>query len=120
VACSVCGKAFSFKVRFILEFCHGVPIPFRHIVHPQTWIFPLLDGNGIIEAFPKETVVGLTLVRWSHLEALDRANDCFPASIKQCFFVGAVIDKKRILTIPGTKMSAKKGKDAVFRLDLAA
>ena len=110
----------NFKMVFILKFRHGIPIPLRHIGHPASGIFPFPDGDGIIKAFPQQTVSGFCFIRRRHPEILQRAEYGFAGGIKKSLFVGAVIDEEGFALIAGTKMAAQQGEDPVFRFDFAA
>ena len=54
------------------------------------------------------------------MEVLNGTDDGLSASVEQRLMVGAVIDEKGVLPVPGAKVSAQQGQDPVLGLDLAA
>ena len=92
---------------FVLKFCHGVPVPLWHIPHPALGIIPLFDGDGIVKTLPKDPVRRFCVIRRSHLKILQRTDHGFSGGVKQGFLVGAVINEKTVIHVPGAEMAAK-------------
>ena len=106
-------------MRFPLEFRHGAPVPLGHVGHAAAGVFPLPDGDGVVESLPQQAVAGLRLIRRGHLEVLQGPDGRAALGVEQGLLVGTVVEEEPFVPVAVAEVTAQQGQDPVFRLDFA-
>jgi len=102
------------------ELRHRAAITLGHAGVLTAGIFPLLDGNRLVETLPQPAELYLLIAGQRRTKGIRRQNAGVAIGIDQHLTVGAVIDKKGFIGIPVAEMTPQQRKNAVFGLNFRA